>query len=164
MQAFTVDVLLIGFVVAMVIEAIKAPIKSLLIKKGLKDDEKKAKTFKAIVTAISFIMCFVGACIYFWFFKHTNPFLDDAIIWYTIGTVGASQSIYMVLETYGRDGIMMVIKTIISNKGKQTDIAAIPTTNNTDELSEKIVAGIQSIYEGAPVTKEDVKSILDHIQ
>lgn len=161
MLDYTIDVLLIGLVAVMLIGVIKAPIKALLVKKGLKENEKMAKIFKAIVTTVSFVSCFIGACIYFWFFKHTNPFTDASILWYTIGTVGASQTIYMLLETYGRDGVLMIIKAIIANRKNVTTTIVPP---NTEELASKIATEIQSLYEGAPVTAEDIKSILDHIQ
>ena len=165
MQQFTFDVLLIGLISVLLIGLIKTPIKVYLMNRGLKDNPNKEKIFKAITITLSFIFCFAGACVYYGVFKKLNPFADTTVLFYTIGVVGASQTIYLVLKTYGRDGIVSIIKTIIQNKNKTTDITKLPKEwTDTELLSDKIQAEIQALYEGAPVTKEDIKNILDHIQ
>lgn len=162
MLDYTIDVLLIGVIAVLIIEAIKAPIKAAFEKKGLTEDDKMKKIFKVIALTVSITICFAGSCIYFQYFKHVNPFESIDILWYFLGTLGASQTIYIAIETYGRDGVLEWIKAAITNRKKTTDLTAVQKLSN-DQLAQVITNGISEIYEDAPVTVDEVKQILDHI-
>lgn len=165
MLDYTIDILLIGFITVLMIQLVKAPIKAILKKKGLKDSVKASNLFKIIVTTLSYAMCFVGACIYFRYFLCVPIFTDFKIVGYTIGAVGASQSIYGVLEAYGRDGLLAIFKALKekAKARKITDLAALPIIG-TDVLAGKIAEGIYRRFEGAPITREDIKQILEEIK
>lgn len=165
MLEFTVDILIIGLLTVLSLELFKKPVKVILVKKGLKDNEMASKIFKAVVTLLSYVGCFIGALLYFHFYLHANPFASSNIIWYTVGTVGASQSIYAALETYGRDGLWQIIKGIITKlQNKEfTDMSKL-TAPALDDFAAKIMAGINEYFEDAPITKEDLKAILVRIK
>lgn len=165
MLDFTLDILLIGFITVLMIELVKAPIKAILVKKGLKDNDMASKIFKIVAMLLSYVFCFVGALIYFHFYLHVNPFAGTKIIWYTIGTVGASQSIYGFLETYGRDGVLAIIKALVAkSKDKSiTDMSKL-SEQGLDTFATQIVGGINTYFEDAPITKEDIKQILKNIK
>ena len=162
MLDFTLDILLIGFVVVLITQLLKAPIKAVLEHKGLKESAAMSKAFNATMTFFSYAACFAGACIYFVFVKHIPVFADAKILTYTVGVVGSSQSIYKVLETYGRDGILAIVAAIIERlkQGKTTNVSELPSMS-TDELAEKLYEGIQETFEGANITVDDVKRILE---
>lgn len=161
MLDYTLDILLIGFVVVLMIQLIKAPIKAVLEHKGLSENKKMSKIFNAVTTFLSYAMCFVGACVYFHYVKHYPLFADARILYYTVGTVGASQSIYKLLETYGRDGLLAIVGALIDRiKAKNTtDITSLPEVK-LDELAEEIYRGIEERFEDATITSADVKEIL----
>lgn len=166
MLDYTIDILLIGFITVLMIQLIKAPIKAILEKKGLKDSVKASNLFKIIVTTLSYAMCFVGACVYFRYFLCVPVFTNfEKIVGYTIGAIGASQSIYGVLEAYGRDGLLAIFKALKekAKAGKITDLAALPIIG-TDVLAGKIAEGIYRRFEGASITREDIKQILEEIK
>ena len=162
MLDYTIDVLLIGLALVLVIQLLKTPIKIFLTRKGLGDSEKMSKIFNAIVTLISYAMSFGAACIYFHFFKHYPLFADTRILTYTVGIVGASQAIYKLLETYGRDGLITLIKVLIAKakEKKITNIKDVPEIN-TDTLAAWIYTGIKERFEGASITESDVKQIIE---
>ena len=162
MLDFTVDILLIGFVVVLIVQLLKAPIKAILERKGLKESATMSKIFNAIMTFVSYAACFAGACVYFVFFKGYPLFADTKILTYTVGVIGASQSIYKVLETYGRDGIFAIFEAIIAKikEGKTTKIEKLPCVS-IDAFAEAVYQGIQERFEGANITKEDVKQIVE---
>ena len=166
MLDYTIDILLIGFITVLMIQLIKAPIKAILEKKGLKDSVKASNLFKIIVTTLSYAMCFVGACVYFRYFLCVPVFTNfKKIVGYTIGAIGASQSIYGVLEAYGRDGLLAIFKALKekAKARKITDLAALPIIG-TDVLAGKIAEGIYRRFEGASITREDIKQILEEIK
>lgn len=163
MAQYTFDVSLIGVVVMLLVQAVKAPIKAYLTEKGLIGNTRAKNTFKICFTVFSLLMCFAGACIYYRYVNNLNPFADISILWYTLGAVGASQAAYHVIEAGGRDGIFALIKDIIQKRGKLTDLAQIANSDPT-LLAQKIATAIADLYEGSPVTQEDVQDILDHIQ
>lgn len=164
----TIDVLIISLVIIAFIEVIKAPVKSKLAAKGMLSSKTQQKVFKLIVITISTIIGFIGALIYFFLILKVNPFIDLKILWYTLGIVGTSQLLYIYFETYGRDGLWLLIKNSILKKYNITDINAIPNPLATIASKEKFAAQIaeqlKEMFEGSPVTVEDVKQILDHIQ
>lgn len=162
MMDYTIDILLIGAVAVLIIEAIKAPIKSAFQNKGLTENATMKKIFKMIAFAVSLIVCFAGSCIYFYYIKQVDPFKSIDIVWYFLGAVGSSQSIYVSIETYGRDGILEWIKAAIANKNKITDLTTLQKLSTT-EIAQKIKDGLSAIYEEVPVTEEEIKQILDHI-
>lgn len=163
MAQYTFDVSLIGVVVVLIVQAIKAPIKAYLTEKGLIENTRIKNIFKFSFTAFSLVMCFAGACIYYRYVLGMNPFGSISILWYTFGAIGASQTAYHVVEAGGRDGIVALIKDLIQKKGNLTDVAKLA---NTDPalLSEKIAQALADLYEGSPVTKDDIQEIIDHIQ
>ena len=165
MLDYTIDILLIGFITVLMVQLIKAPIKAILEKKGLSTNSKMQKIFKILVITFSYAMCFAGACVYFHFFKQVPLFEDTKIIGYTVGAVGASQSIYGVLETYGRDGLLAIFKALATKakEKKTTNLNALPIIG-TDVLAMKIAEGIYERFEGASITTEDVKQILESIK
>ena len=144
----------------MLIALIKTPIKTFLIRRGLKDSSKASAIFKAIVTFASFVLCFIGAIIYFKFYLNVNPFADLKILAYTIGVLGASQVIYQIYEVYGRDGLFVIIKNAILNK-RTTALAEIDA--NTSTLSQRINEMIKEKFENAPDVSEVVKTVLDQV-
>ena len=162
MLDYTVDILLIGFIVVLMVQLIKAPVKAVLERKGLSDSTKMSKIFNAIVTLFSYVMCFVGSCIYFRYVKHCSLFSDAKILYYTVGVIGASQSIYKVLETYGRDGILAIIGALIdrAKAKKVTSIESLPSIEFS-VLASQIHEGIRERFEDASITEEDVKQILE---
>lgn len=162
MLDYTIDILLIGFVVVLVVQLLKAPIKVVLTRKGLSESKKMSKIFNAIVTFFSYLMCFVGACVYFRYFKHYPLFQDTRILSYTVGVIGASQAIYKVLETYGRDGLFAIFEAIIEKikAGKITNIEALLSVD-AEVLASWIYEGIKERFENASITEEDVKQILE---
>ena len=155
MLDFTIDILLIGFVVVLVIQLLKAPVKAVLEHKGLKESDAMSKTFNAVMTFLSYAACFGGACIYFVCFKGIPLFADGSIFTYTVGVIGASQSIYKVLETYGRDGILAIFAAILERAQKEKNAIS------ADDFAKEIYAGIQERFEGASITEEDVKQIIE---
>jgi hypothetical protein len=163
MLDYTLDVLLIGLIAAIFVEAVKLPIKAAFQKQGLTDNATLQKIFKAIMYAITLIICFAGSCIYFYYFKQVSPFESADIVLYWIGTIGASQSIYMLIETYGRDGIWEIFKALIAKRKDTTDLTQLQKLSS-EELAQLISKGIGELYENAPVTEEEIKQILDHIQ
>lgn len=164
MLDYTIDILLIGFITVMMIQLIKTPVKVILNHRGLKDSAKMSKIFKIVFTTLSYLMCFAGACIYFHFFEGVPLFEDLKIVGYTVGAVGASQAIYNILETYGRDGLLAIIKALFekAKARKTTDISALPIIGK-DVLAQKIAEGIYARFDGAPITQEDIKQILEQI-
>ena len=161
MLDYTIDILLVGFVVVLFIQLLKTPIKAVLTRKGLGENEKMSKIFNAVVTFLSYVLCFVGACIYFRYVKHYPLFEDSRILTYTVGVVGASQTIYKVLETYGRDGLFAIIKAIIERiKSKESTKIEALATMTFDEFASKIYEGIQERFEDASITEDDVKQII----
>ena len=155
MLEYTTDVLLIGLASVLFVEAVKAPIKVLLNKKGLKDDEQKAAIFNMVAKVSTFIVCFIGSLIYFFFIAHVNPFLDlPKLGMYLLGTLGASQAEYFVLECAGREGLLALLKI----KLKEVKVTKIEDIN----VASVVAKGIQERYDGAPVTEEDIQNILDH--
>lgn len=161
MLDYTLDILLIGFVVVLVIQLIKAPIKSVLENKGLSESSKMAKTFNAIMTLFSYAMCFAGACVYLSCIKNYPVFEDTKILTYTVGTAGASQTIYKTLETYGRDGLLAIIDAIIDRiqNPKLTDPSKLSETS-IEEVSKIVMEGIEERFENPQITAEDVADIL----
>lgn len=162
MVNYTIDVLLISLIVVILVGAIKTPIKSALVKKGLKQNEQTHKIFKAIVVTATLILSFVGACLYFVLVAKVNPFSDTKIIFYTIGVIGATQSIYVLLKTYGRDGILTLIKVAIANQKNKTNLQQLSIDKAA--LAKIIVEGIQELYAGAPVSEQDIINILDNLE
>ena len=164
MVNYTIDVLIIGFITVLMVELIKAPIKVVLEKKGLKDNEMASKIFTVVTMFLSYLSCFVGVVIYFLFYKHVNPFLDTDIVWYSVGAIGASQAVYGFLEAYGRDGILAILKNILfRQKEKSTmDISAL-SEEGLDTFATKVVEGINRCFDDAPITKEDIKVILQNL-
>lgn len=162
MLDYTIDILLIGFVVVLVVQLIKAPIKAILVRKGLGESEKMSKIFNAIMTLFSYAMCFAGACVYFYYFKHYPLFQDTKILSYTVGVIGASQAIYKVLETYGRDGLFAIFEAIIEKikTKKTTNVEMLPTID-TATFASQIYEGIKERFENASITEEDVRQILE---
>ena len=162
MLDYTVDILLIGFIVVLVVQLLKAPIKAILVRKGLGESEKMSKIFNAVMTLFSYTACFIGACAYFYYFKHYPLFKDTKILSYTIGVIGSSQAIYKVLETYGRDGLFAIFEAIIEKikAGKAADGKALPTVD-TAVLAAQVYAGIKERFEGASITEDDVRQILE---
>lgn len=162
MLNYTIDVLLISLIVVILVGAIKTPIKSVLVKKGLKENEQMKKIFKAIVVTATFILSFVGACLYFVIVAKVNPFKDTTIIFYTIGVIGSTQSIYILFKTYGRDGLLTLIKAIAANLKNKTNVQQLSIDKAA--LSKVIVEGIQELYAGAPVSEQDIIAILDKLE
>ena len=161
MLNYTIDVLLISLIVVILVGAIKTPIKSVLVKKGLKENEQMKKIFKAIVVTATFILSFVGACLYLIVTK-VNPFKDTTIIFYTVGVIGTTQSIYILFKTYGRDGLLTLIKAIAANLKNKTNLQQLSIDKAA--LSKVIVEGIQELYAGAPVSEQDIIAILDKLE
>ena len=161
MLEYTIDILLIGFIVVLVVQLLKAPIKSTLIRKGLGESDKMSKIFNATMTFFSYVMCFLGACIYFRYFKHYPLFQDSRILSYTVGVIGASQAIYKVLETYGRDGLFAIFEAIIGKikAGKATSAEALSIDSAT--LVSQIYIGIKERFVDASITEEDLKQIVE---
>ena len=162
MLSYTIDILLIGFIVVLVVQLLKAPIKTILIRKGLGDNEKMSKIFNAIMTLFAYVMCFVGSCVYFYYFKHYPLFKDSKILSYTIGVIGASQAEYKALETYGRDGLFAIFGAIVEKikAGKTTKIETLPVIDS-EVFAAQIYAGIKERFEDASITEEDVKQIIE---
>ena len=158
MVSFTIDVLLIGIATVILIGLIKTPIKILLAKRGYSDSSKAKYLFKAITTIISFIFCFGTACAYFKFYLNVDPFVDLKVLAYTLGVLGASQTIYQIYETYGRDGLLVLIKNTIQNR-KLTDLASLNI--DTEMLTKQINSAIQEGFENAPDVSEIVKQLLE---
>ena len=161
MLDYTIDILLIGFIVVLLVQLIKAPIKTVLERKGLSENPKMSKIFNAIVTLFSFVACFAGSCIYFQCVKHYPLFADTKILYYTIGTVGASQSIYKVLETYGRDGLLAIIGALIekAKKKETTDISSLPAIS-AEDIAKAVMQGIEERFEDPKITEGDLIEIL----
>ena len=124
MITYTIDVLLIALIIVLLIQIIKAPIKNALNKNNKLDTQQAKNVFKIICVSVSMIVGFSASCIYFWVFEHVNPFANITILWYTIGTVGASQTIYVLLETYGRDGLLVLIKNLITKRKEKTSLTS----------------------------------------
>ena len=162
MLNYTLDILLIGFVVVLVIQLLKAPVKAVLIRKGLGENEKMSKIFNAIMTLFSYAMCFAGSCVYFHYFKHYPLFKDSRIVSYTVGVIGASQAIYKALETYGRDGLFAIFEAIIENlkANKTTNVQTLPVVD-CDTLAVQLYLGIKERFENASITEEDLKQIIE---
>ena len=157
MITYTIDVLLIALIIVLLIQIIKAPIKNVLTKNNRLDTQQAKNVFKVICVSVSMIVGFGASCIYFWMFEHINPFADITILWYTIGTVGASQTIYVLLETYGRDGLLVIIKNVIIRHKEKTNLIELSKNN---DLAEKIVNGLKQIYSDSPVTQEEIAKII----
>lgn len=162
MLDYTVDILLIGFVVVLIVQLLKAPIKVILLRKGLGESEKMSKIFNASITLFSYGMSFAGACVYFIYFKGYPLFEDTRIISYSVGVIGSSQAIYKVLETYGRDGIFAIIEALIEKvkANKVTSVKDLPVIDSST-LVAQIYAGIKERFENASITEEDVKQIVE---
>lgn len=161
MLDYTIDILLIGFVVVLVVQLLKAPVKAILVRKGLGENKKMSKIFNAVMTLFSYAVSFAGACVYFYYFKHYPLFADTKILSYTVGVIGSSQAIYKVLETYGRDGLFAIFEAIIEKikSGKTTDIQALTIDSAT--LASQIYLGIKERFEDASITEDDLKQIVE---
>ena len=161
MLDFALNILVIGFVVVLMVELVKAPIKAILITKGLKDNEMASKIFKSVVTILTYLACFAASAVYLACVVHVNPFATDTIIWYTLSTIGSSQGIYGFCETYGRDGLFTIIKTLFV---KLTDKNAADMSKLSEKglevFASQIIQGINQFFVDAPITVEDIKSIL----
>ena len=162
MLDYTIDILLVGFVVVLIVQLIKAPIKAILVRKGLGESEKMSKIFNATMTLLSYGMSFAGACVYFIYFKGYPLFEDTKILSYTVGVIGSSQAIYKTLETYGRDGVFAIFEAIIEKikAGKTTNVKALPEMDTT-AFAQQIYAGIKERFEDASITEDDVKQIVE---
>lgn len=161
MLDFALNILIIGFVVVLMVELVKKPIKVILVRKGLKDNEMASKIFKAVVTVLTYLACFAASAIYLAYAAHVNPFASDTIIWYTLSTIGTSQSIYGFFETYGRDGLFVLIKTFLTRLADKSaaDMSKL-SEKGLEAFATQIVQGINQFFVDAPITVDDIKSIL----
>lgn len=161
MLDFALNIFVIGFVVVLMVELIKAPIKVILVKKGLKDNEMASRIFKAVVTVFTYICCFAASLIYLACAQNVDPFATDTFLWYTLGSIGTSQGIYGFLETYGRDGLFVLIKAfIVRFTDKSTADMSKLSEPGLEEFATQILNGINQFFVDAPITVEDLKSIL----
>lgn len=165
MLEFAVDILVLGLLTVLGIELIKSPIKAVLEKKGLKDNSMAAKIFKALTLLFSYVGCFAMVILYFHFYLHENPFADIKILWYVFGVIGSSQSIYGALETYGRDGVLALLKQFFANlRSKGAADMTKLTEEGLSDFANKIWQGIDAYYEDAPISIEDIIAILKTIK
>lgn len=160
LAGYAIDMLVIGLIIVLLIGVIKAPIKGVLKKRGLLEGEKASQTFKAIVTAISFLLAFGGA-VGFFFFQGVNPFENGRVWTYTIGILGSSQTIYQIYEVYGRDGVFKLIKGAVT-KGLKTEIDKL--TLDPDVFGKQVAELVSKEFEGAPDISEIVTAAVKKLQ